>query len=92
MECQSLPMFPGLYSIWCLEYASYPLQGRRKRSSWSDLGRTNFRRLVTGGCGNMRLSNIGGCGNMLLARAACESMQRADPEQLQNVEKVQQAS
>ena len=29
---------------------------------------------------------------MLSARTACASMQRADPEQLQNVEQLQQAS
>ena len=45
-----------------------------------------------GGCGNMRSINIGGCGNVLLARVACASMQRVDPEQLQNIEQLQQAS
>ena len=39
----------------------------------------------------MQLINIGGC-NMLSARAACASMQLVDPEQLQNVEQLQQAS
>ena len=40
----------------------------------------------------MRSCDIGGGGNMLSARAVCASVQRADPEQLQNVEKLQQAT
>ena len=77
------------------------MQGRRKRYGWSGLGLASYpgRSLIKtdqlselGGCGNMRSINIGGCGNVLLARVVCASMQRADPEQLQNVEQLQQAS
>ena len=43
-----------------------------------------------GRCDNMQSINIGGCGNMLSAYTASASMQHADPEQLQNVEQLQE--
>ena len=45
-------------------------QGRRKRSGWYGLGRTNFRSLLGVAICDR---DIGGCGNMLSARAACGS-------------------